>query len=251
MKYCQRCNVVYNDNVNLCQRCGNNRLVYYQNGQNNIQLQKHSNLKLGEFIKAYFKSPDVARDLLINAKDYGSALIMNGISFVATFLFVLCFQGGLVIRYQSKFNAAILFIVPIFCFLFILGFEYLGIFLYSLASKSQNKYSINKAGACYISLSASQFLPCCIMAVASLFSLISPIMGTIIVCVVPIMELYNSIHLKSIIGNKPSNFLNSFLFILFGILTLVAIYGFILILVMIFANMGIQSTMNSLYSIFG
>lgn len=92
MKYCNNCRNYFPDNAYYCSVCGNRNLIYLQN---QVQPQKQSNFKFGKFFVDYFKSPNRAKQEMIERKDFGSALLMNGITLLLYYIIILCVEGGI------------------------------------------------------------------------------------------------------------------------------------------------------------
>ena len=125
MKVCMNCKRGYDDSMSYCPLCGNQNLVYYPSTQ--AMPVKKSNFQFGKFFKDYFKSPKKAKMETIQRNDFGTALLMNGIVLVLSYLIVLSIEGG----YGHFGVGTSLLLAPLVC-LFVFGFKFLDIFLYGL-----------------------------------------------------------------------------------------------------------------------
>lgn len=247
MKVCKNCNRGYPDNTNVCPRCGNRNLIYYQ-GNPGSAAARPSNFKFGEFFKEYFRMPHDAKFHAGARGDYGSALILCGIMLFAYFLYFVCLQGGISIRYYSFFSAAITLLFPILFFITIAGFQYLNVLFYGLYSRSKMRSNKPIALPIFCYLSGCKLMPAMIMALASLFSLASPILGCVILAIAIQLDwVYGSFRAKLTYGIKPKTFLDSFVFVVTGIGCYAAALGINLLVIYIYVNASVHSAFSSLF----
>ncbi len=264
MKICTNCNLGYQDDVNVCPKCGNNNLVYRPDQQVAPQPQaapqpapqaapvyaapKPSNFKFVDFFKEYFKSPLQARQNAIARKDIGTALIWAGITFVLYFVFALCFQGGLMIRYDwPKILVSFSLLMPIMVFIFAFGFQFLNIFLYGLYSKKRVANQGNLPLAIIITMGSNRLFSSMVFFVACLFSIFSPILGGVLIAVVVGIDIYTSVMAKLNFGVKPQTFVDSVMFALTGIGSFVLAYGFTALFAYLCARMAVSSMISSFF----
>jgi hypothetical protein len=246
MKVCTKCNLGYQDNVSVCSRCGNRNLIYYNNNGVPVNTTKNNNIKFGELFKGYFKSPLQAKQASIACKDYGSSLIWNAITLFSYFLFAICIQGGIAIRYSGSISAVLTLVYPIIMFIIIFGFQFLDVFLYAIFTKNRRNDTVSPALGTYIFISSSRILPVMILAFVSLISLASPIAGGILLVLSVIsLSIYTSVSAKINVGATPVTFLESFLFALTGIVSFIFAVAFVALFVYIFVRTSISSLLLS------
>lgn len=239
MKVCTNCNLGYSDQAAVCPRCGNPNLMYYPNQGVSV---KTSNFKFGEFFKTYFKSPISAKADAINRKDYGSALLMNGLTLISYYIYVICLQGGLSIRYHVGFSAVLSLLYPILFFAIIFGFQYLNVFLYSLYANSRKRLVNNKTALpVYIHLAGSRLFSVMLLFLASLFSLASPILGGIIVLAVISISIMSSVTGKIRYGMEPVTFADSLVFVIIGFFA----FLFAVLLIVLFLYLYVRLRINA------
>ena len=178
---------------------------------------KPSTFKFGELFTTYFKSPVTAKTAAINRKDYGSALLMNGLTLVSYYIYAICLQGGLSIRYHFEFSAVLSLLYPLLFFAIILGFQFLDVFIYSVYSNSRKRLVNNKtAFPIYINISTSRIFSIMLLFFASLMSLASPILGAIIVLSVISISIMSSAISKIRYGMEPTSFGDEVIYVLTG-----------------------------------
>lgn len=239
MKVCTNCNLGYSDQTAVCPRCGNPNLMYYPNQGVPV---KQSNFKFGEFFKTYFKSPIAAKTDAINRKDYGSTLLMNGLTLISYYIYAICLQGGLSIRYHAGFSAVLSLLYPILFFVVIFGFQYLDVFLYSLYANSRKCLVNNKTALpVYIHLASSRLFPIMLLFLASLFSLASPILGGIIVLAVISISVMSSVTSKIRYGLDPVTFADSLVFVIIGFFA----FLFAVLIIILFLYLNVRLSINT------
>lgn len=116
---------------------------------------KKSNFQFGKFFKDYFKSPKKAKMETIQRNDFGTALLMNGIVLVLSYLIVLSIEGG----YGHFGVGTSLLLAPLVC-LFVFGFKFLDIFLYGLYVR-KGQQAAETAKYSYYMCSLTNRIPLC------------------------------------------------------------------------------------------
>lgn len=239
MKVCNNCNLGYSDQTAVCPRCGNPNLIYYPNQGVSV---KPSNFKFREFFLTYFKSPNSAKADAINRRDYGSALLMNGLTLISYYIYAICLQGGLSIRYHAGFSAVLSLLYPILFFAIIFGFQYLDVFLYSLYANSRKHLVNNKTALpVYIHLAGSRLFSVMLLFLASLFSLASPILGGIIVLAVISISIMSSVTGKIRYGMEPVTFADSLVFVIISFFA----FLFAVLLIILFLYLYVRLSINA------
>lgn len=247
MKVCTRCNSAYPDNVNNCIRCGNQNLVYYQN--NNAATnpaavrQGPKSFAFGKFFVDYFKSPTKAKNDMINRKDFGSALILNGITLFVYFILTLCTEGGMI----ETVTPLVALLLPITLFIIVFGFQYLDILLYSLYSRSRSGKRDMKVGfSSYIYASTNNrlifFFSSIIIAI---FALALNGTGISLIAIVLIVDYLSIADAKLKLGIKPTTLLDNFMFALTGTLSILFTAGFSALFIALFAANDISRAANN------
>ena len=244
MKYCNNCRNYFPDNAYYCSVCGNRNLIYLQN---QVQPQKQSNFKFGKFFVDYFKSPNRAKQEMIERKDFGSALLMNGITLLLYYIIILCVEGGI-----GTVQPMTSIFLPIIIFINFFGFQFLDIFLYSLYSRSKktNKKE-NVAFSSYIYASTTNKIPFFFTAIiACFFALILKGTGAFLLIFVVLIDIMGTIDAKIKCGFSPVSFLDSFMFLLtcmgallFG-LGLTSLFGGLIV------GSDLSSRISNLFSFF-
>lgn len=255
MKVCPNCHNSFEDYFIACPKCGNPNLQYYPNtsfnkqvgyvpsGYNSVVQVKPKTFFFGDFFKEYFKSPSNARKILIEHKDFGSALLLNAISIVVTFLFIVCLQGGAAINYGMSFSVVLTVVYPILFFIIVFGFQFLDVFLYGLYSKAKNPIQINTALSSYIACSTSHLIPSMIILLASLMSIIHPAIGLALMPTPLAILLCSNAVNKVEYGAKPRTFMDSFMYVLMGLLAYSLTVAIISLFVYVLVRTGVSSLM--------
>ena len=243
MKYCNNCKNYFPDNAYFCSVCGNKNLIYLQNSPISPQ-PKQTSFKFGKFFVDYFKSPERAKQDMIERKDFGSALLMNGITLFLYYIIVLCVEGGI-----DTVQPRTSIFLPIILFINYLGFQFLDIFLYSLYSRSKKVgKKVNIAFASYIYASTTNKIPFFFVAlIACFFALLLKGTGAFLLVFVLLVDIMGTFDAKIKCGISPVTFLDSFMFALIGLLTLMFASG----IISLFSGLIIGSDLaNSVYDFF-
>ena len=251
MKICSNCHLSYPDQYVVCPHCGNSEVAYYPNPNTNTNISpnmqgavqpKPRTFFFGDFFKMYFRSPVKARSFLLSCKDFGSYLLLNGITLFVIFLYTICIQGGMAIRYGMSFSAVITLVCPILFYIIMLGFQYLDVFLYSLYIKGTKRKNMpNPAFNAYIRCSTGSIFPVMILLLSSLFGLVSPIMGSIFIPVIVAIGISASADGKTECGAKPETLLDYFMYILMGVVT----FGIAALLIALFVFICVSTGVSS------
>ena len=247
MKICSNCHFNYPEQYVVCPRCGSSS-AYNNNGTGGsvyppgVVVQKPKTFFFGEFLKMYFKSPLQSRSFLLSHKDFGSCLLLNGITLFVIFIYIICIQGGMAIRYGMGFSALITLLCPILFYIIMLGFQFLDVFLYALYIKGTRRKRIpNPAFNSYIRCSTSSIFSIMILLLSSFFGLASPIMGSLLLPVVISIGSFASMDGKVECGAKPETLLDYFMFILTGVLA----FGIAALLIALFVYIAVSSGISS------
>lgn len=244
MKVCKHCKISYLDQYSICPRCGNSLQYYPDNVPGSIPMvqAKQKTFFFAEFIKEYFKSPVAARNILNTHKDFGSCLLMNGITLVVIFIYFICLQLGLTIQYDTGFSAVITIVCPILFYALSLGFQYLDIFIYSIYIKGvKHKKMINPAITAYTRCCSSCVFSVMILLLASLFAIISPVLGALLLPSVIGIGICTSAEGKIECGDRPTTLLDHFMFVLTGVVA----FGFVSFIVFLFIYICVRSNLSS------
>ena len=198
MKVCMNCKRGYDDSMSYCPLCGNQNLVYYPSTQ--AMPVKKSNFQFGKFFKDYFKSPKKAKMETIQRNDFGTALLMNGIVLVLSYLIVLSIEGGY-------------------------GFKFLDIFLYGLYVR-KGQQAAETAKYSYYMCSLTNRIPFMFSALfVMLFSLLLYGAGLVILVIVLLVDVVGVIEAKLNYGRMPSTFMDSFMLSLTSVVAIVFAVG--------------------------
>lgn len=249
MKVCTQCRISFNDGYMACPKCGNANLQYYaENGPMLVgQPVAPKKIFFGEFFKAYFKSPEYAKTILVQHRDYGSGLILNGITVALYFFFSICIQLGMTIRYHVSFSALLSFVYPLLFFVIIFGYQFLNVFLYALYKTHSTLPASQIALTSYIHCSASWIFPAMILALASFLSLISPGLGMLLLLIPLAIILGAGAVGKVVCGAKPSSLLDSFMFVLTGFVSYLLTYLSMALFLYIYAQMAVESMLFDIF----
>lgn len=249
MKVCTHCRISFNDRYIACPKCGNTNLQYYAENGSVISGQAVVSKKifLGEFFKTYFKSPEYAKTILVQHRNFSSGLILNGITVALYFFFAICIQLGMTIRYHLSFSALLSLVYPLLFFVIIFGYQFLNIFLYALYKKHRNLPAAQIALTSYIHCSASWIFPGMFLALASLFSLLSPVLGMLFLLIPLAIILGAGAVGKMVCGEKPVSLLDSFMFVLTGFCSYLLSYLSIALFLYIYAQMAVESMLSDFF----
>lgn len=246
MKVCNKCNCAYPDNVNFCSRCGNQNLVYYpDNNPNPVYAQKPKSFAFGKYFVDYFKSPTKARNDMIRRKDFGSALILNGITLFIYFILTICTEGGL----MGRVTPMVILLLPFCLFVTIFGFQFLDILFYGLYSRSRvGKKDMKIAFTSYIYASTNNriifFFSSIIIAI---FALALNGGGIALVSLVLLVDFMAVADAKIKVGIAPTTLLDHFMFVLTGTLSILFTLGMSTLFIVLLAASDASSFISSIF----